>query len=71
MKISNTVALLFLVLVGVAAVADDDAAAPLADADARAQLLVSKQVPYSTACIIISAWPSIVLLCNLACFLDV
>ena len=70
MKISNTVALLFLVLVGVA-VADDDAAAPLADADARAQLLVSKQVPYSTACIIISAWPSIVLLCNLACFLDV
>ena len=70
MKISNTVALLFLVLVGVA-VADDDAAAPLADADARAQLLVSKQVPYSTACIIVSAWPSIVLLCNLACFLDV
>lgn len=70
MKISNTVALLFLVLVGVA-VADDDAAAPVADADARAQLLVSKQVPYSTACIIVSAWPSIVLLCNLACFLDV
>ena len=56
MKISNTVALLFLVLVGVA-VADDDAAAPLADADARAQLLVSKQVPYPTACIIVSAWP--------------
>ena len=38
--------LLFLVLLGVA-FADDDAAAPAADLDARAQLLVSKQVAES------------------------
>ena len=36
--------LLLLVLLGVA-FADDDAAAPAADVDARAKLLVSKQVP--------------------------
>jgi len=43
MRISKSLVLLCLVLVGVAA-ADDEAAAPAVEADARAKLLVSKQV---------------------------
>lgn len=45
-KMDFSKSLLFLVLLGVA-FADDDAAAPTADLDARAQLLVSKQVAKS------------------------